>query len=217
MSSKTNGPSQGKRVSFHKAGKQWQNTISIDGKQYRYLPDRHNVIDLSDVPRQSPILTSRTRQNCTSKYKGVSYDKATNKWKAQIQIVGKKRFIGYYANEEEAAVDYARAAFKYTPEKQQKFIDLSDVPPQLPILSNSKRVTSSKYEGVCFDKKGDKWMSLITIDGKRHYIGWYEDEEEAAIDYARAVWKYRSVSIWPMPMQRQPMPMQHHPMQHHRC
>lgn len=29
------------------------------------------------------------------------------------------------------------------------------------------------------------------IDGKQHYIGSYENEEEAAIDYARAVFKYK--------------------------
>jgi len=30
------------------------------------------------------------------------------------------------------------------------------------------------------------------MDGKRHYIGYYENEEEAAIDYARAVFKYKA-------------------------
>jgi len=35
------------------------------------------------------------------------------KWLAQIIIEGKTRHIGYYENEEEAAVDYALAVFKY--------------------------------------------------------------------------------------------------------
>ena len=36
-----------------------------------------------------------------------------NKWQATITVKGKQRFIGYYDDEEEAAVDYARAVFKY--------------------------------------------------------------------------------------------------------
>ena len=36
-----------------------------------------------------------------------------NKWIARIKFEGKDRHIGCYENEETAAVDYARAAFKY--------------------------------------------------------------------------------------------------------
>ncbi len=46
-----------------------------------------------------------------SKYTGVSFHKQMNKWQAQIMIVAKKHRIGYYDNEEEAAMDYARALF----------------------------------------------------------------------------------------------------------
>ena len=31
----------------------------------------------------------------------------------------------------------------------------------------------------------------MTVDGKKRFIGYYEDEEDAAIDYARAVFKYK--------------------------
>ena len=33
----------------------------------------------------------------------------------------------------------------------------------------------------------NKWVATIRIDGKQHFIGVYENEEEAAVDYARAV------------------------------
>ena len=36
-----------------------------------------------------------------------------------------------------------------------------------------------------------KWVAQIRIDGKLLLIGYYDDEEEAAVDYARAVFKYR--------------------------
>lgn len=41
-----------------------------------------------------------------SKFRGVSWDKTRNKWKAQIQCNGKNRFIGRYSTEEEAAKAY---------------------------------------------------------------------------------------------------------------
>ena len=43
----------------------------------------------------------------------IAFNKAMKKWHAQIMIAGKSLFIGYYDNEEAAAVDYARAVFRY--------------------------------------------------------------------------------------------------------
>ena len=56
----------------------------------------------------------------TSKYAGVSFNKALKKWKAQLQVNGKQSCIGHYENEEEAAVDYARAVFKYKKQKDKE-------------------------------------------------------------------------------------------------
>jgi len=94
-------------------------------------------IDLTDVPPKLPILKS-IGMGATSKYRGVYFHKATNKWRAGIMIHGKRHHIGSYANEEQAAVDYARAMFKYGVEQRQNAIDLTDVPPsQPPILNDS--------------------------------------------------------------------------------
>ncbi|KAK1739914.1 hypothetical protein QTG54_009673 [Skeletonema marinoi] len=116
-----------------------------------------------------------------------------NKWQAQIRIDGMNRLIGYYENEEEAAVDYARAVFKYKKREDSFIIDLSDVPPQPPIPKSSGTIKegASKYTGVHFNKQMNKWRVQIDIKGKLQTIGYYENEEEAATDYARAVFKYK--------------------------
>ena len=173
-------------------------------KQAKAREQRSVIVDLSDVPPQPPIPKSSGQiKEGASKYVGVAFDKSMKKWRAQIGIDGKLRsHIGYYDNEEEAAIDYARAVFKYRSEKNQAkardqssfLADLSDVPPRPPITKRVSHVKegASKYVGVCFDKRRKKWSAQIMIGGKQRRIGYYDNEEEAAIDYARAVYKYRS-------------------------
>eukprot|EP00985_Skeletonema_marinoi_P005482 scaffold2376_cov80-Skeletonema_marinoi.AAC.3 len=139
-------------------------------------------IDLTDVPPQLPIKNNK--KDASSKYQGVCFNKSINKWKAQIMLDGKQHHIGNYDNEEEAAVDYARALFKYGSRRQRKFIDLTES------SKYQSKNGSSKYEGVYFNKANNKWNAQITIDGKQHYIGAYDNEEEAAVDYARAAHTY---------------------------
>ena len=164
------------------------------------------AIDLTDVPPQPPILKRKGYivKEGASKYTGVSLNKSTNKWEAKIMIDGKRRYIGSYMSEEKAAVDYARALFKYSGGNLDKAgkrnsstisIDLADVPPQLPIPKRGCFIKEgegkSKYTGVSLIKANSKWLAQIVIDRKKRYIGSYESEEEAAIDYARAKFKYK--------------------------
>ncbi len=51
-----------------------------------------------------------TRRTCTSKYKGVSLERETKKWRACIIHNGKKTSLGSYANEIDAARAYDEAA-----------------------------------------------------------------------------------------------------------
>jgi hypothetical protein len=188
--------------------------ISGNESKRRQKADDRFEIDLSDVPPQLPI---RVKEG-SSKYAGVHFRKAKNKWQTQIKIEGKNRHIGYYENEEEAAIDYARAVFKYrgqdgldkarmrksdkeirTRRQKQKVdrfvgaMDLSDVPPQPPIPKSEGHIKegASKFTGVSFNKKMNKWRARILIEANERSIGYYESEEEAAIDYARAVFKYK--------------------------
>ena len=71
---------------------------------------------------------------------------------------------------------------------------LSDVPHQPLILRDTSRTKrkqgGSKYQGVSFHKATKKWQTTIRIEGKLRHIGYYESEEEAAADHARAAFKY---------------------------
>ncbi|KAL7535125.1 LOW QUALITY PROTEIN: hypothetical protein ACHAXR_006284 [Thalassiosira sp. AJA248-18] len=158
-------------------------------------------IDLSGVPPQPLILKntfSSTGQlpSPTSQgwklqiHTGVYFETNTGKWKSQIMVNGIVRSLGYYEKEEEAAADYARAAYKYKAKNTSKEgcklyggLDLSSIPEQ-PLIRNSKSTTG--YKGV--KKLRNRWQARINTGGGSKYstLGTFDTVEEAAGIYARA-------------------------------
>ncbi len=57
-------------------------------------------------------------------YYGVSLHKTTNKWRAQIQIDGKRKTLGYFTDETEAAVVFNKAAAEF--DKESRKINVFD-------------------------------------------------------------------------------------------
>jgi hypothetical protein len=68
--------------------------------------------------------TRKTRLQCSSKFKGVSYKKANNKWCARIKFKHKTINIGYFNNETDAAIAYNNKAL----ELFQEFAVLNIIP-----------------------------------------------------------------------------------------
>ena len=53
--------------------------------------------------------TSKDRKKGSSKYVGVCLDKRSNRWRADIRINGKKKTLGYFKKELDAANAYKEA------------------------------------------------------------------------------------------------------------
>ena len=47
----------------------------------------------------------------SSQYKGVYWNRTRSKWHAQITVQGRRRFLGYFADERDAALAYDAAAY----------------------------------------------------------------------------------------------------------
>ena len=80
--------------------------INRDGTDNR----RHN---LRIVNRAQNRMNAGKHSKALSNYKGVTFDRRYNKYRAQIKANGKSRHIGYYDTEEKAAQAYNRAAQKF--------------------------------------------------------------------------------------------------------
>ena len=52
--------------------------------------------------------------------------------------------------------------------------------------NHKRRGATSKYRGVSFERRPKKWRVMIRKDNKRHWIGSFADEIEAAIAYDEA-------------------------------
>jgi hypothetical protein len=108
-----------------------------------------------------------------SRFRGVSWNTRHQKWVARIMLcgAGKRKVLGCFDNEEEAArrVDEAlRSAVNSTAEDG---------------LIQNKTIRSSRFTGVHWDSRMKMWRSGITIDGKRNYLGRFDNEETAARKY----------------------------------
>jgi len=54
--------------------------------------------------------------------------------------------------------------------------------------ANQKHLKStSKYVGVCWNKRDKKWRAAIVINGKSKYLGLFTDEKEASNAYQTAL------------------------------
>jgi hypothetical protein len=69
----------------------------------------NHVSNLQIISQRENSSKDKFRYNPTSQYTGVNWHKGTQKWRARIVINGKKKHIGLFATEEQAAEAYELA------------------------------------------------------------------------------------------------------------
>ena len=99
----------------------------------------------------------------TSKYIGVSMSK-NKKWIAQIVFNKKVISLGVF-DSEIGASEYYQNALKAIENGEEIVV--------------KKAVYSSKYRGIVFNQKYQKWKAFASVNNTRKYIGIFNTEEEA--------------------------------------
>ncbi len=90
--------------------------INIDQMQIDHIDQdssNNSILNLRIATHAQQQCNKTAKKNSTSKYKGVGWCKALNKWRASICINKKRMHIGYYSTELEAAMAYNAAAEKH--------------------------------------------------------------------------------------------------------
>ena len=65
------------------------------------------------IATRTQNMGNRKKQDGSSRYRGVSWDKQYKRWRAAIRINGRSKTLGRYLKEEEAAMAYDKAALDH--------------------------------------------------------------------------------------------------------
>jgi hypothetical protein len=140
---------------------------------------------ISDAPVS---LGEERKQQKSSCYTGVCWNKRKSAWRAELRDpqTKRQRTIGSYASEEDAARAYECAAVQaHGPGAKRNFPgeDISEAPET--VGEERKQRSSSRYIGVSWDKQSSSWkVSLADPQTKRkQHIGRCASEEDAARAY----------------------------------
>lgn len=133
--------------------------------------DHINGVKSDDRLENLRIVTSRSntttcfradKGSLTSRFSGVYWHKRDLAWVSSITYEGTQVYLGYFNSETEASKAYDKALFLIN----DGSFNIHDYKP----------MHTSSHKGVYFNKKSDKWVARITLNGKRHYIGTFPTE-----------------------------------------
>lgn len=147
--------------------------------------DNHRV-NLRICTHQENTRNQKAYRGSSSQFRGVLW--FNNSWKASIKTNEKSKYLGSFSNERDAAYAYDLAAIEYHKEfANLNFPNRDYTLPENRIVKRFIRKTkTSQYKGVCWFKPTKKWRANICINKKQMFLGYFDDEIEAAKTYDRA-------------------------------
>ncbi|ASN68059.1 putative HNH endonuclease III [uncultured Caudovirales phage] len=131
------------------------------------------IVTPSENQMNRGILSSNT-----SGYKGVSFDKSANKYRAYITKNGITIHLGFYITSEEAAYAYDLKA----KELYGEVAELNNVD-HLPEFIFTTRTKTANYRGVTKLKGKNTWKAAIGRNKRVIHLGYFDNPHDAARMY----------------------------------
>jgi hypothetical protein len=160
-------------VYWSNKSKKWISQITI-GEIPKNLGSFDNELEASQYYENAVIAIKNGQdiktkpKNFTSNYIGVSRDNVCKKWRSCIYVKGKNICLGTFEFEEDAYQWYINAKIAIKNKTEIKV---------------NKKIYSSKYKGISWNKRRNKWIAQTTLNGKKVSIGGYDTEIEAKEAY----------------------------------
>lgn len=136
---------------------------------------------------QENVRNRDAGKNSKSGFKGVSWDKNSQMWRAKIVYQRKDYILGYFTDIRDAIVAYNKSALKYHGEFARlndldtpKAIQLLQKHPKKTRIAKIWKTNTSGYIGV--RRAREKWCATY----KGVYLGIFTDKETAARAYNQA-------------------------------
>ena len=131
------------------------------------------------------------QSNTASSYKGISWYGSDRVWVARIFVDGENIYLGRSIDEKTAARIYDYAAVMYYGEFARVNFENEPLLTEKEYAELTKRrIPSSRFRGVGWDKSKRKWVAYISVKGKYTHLGRYSSEIEAAKAYNEAAKQY---------------------------
>jgi hypothetical protein len=124
------------------------------------------------VERRHDYLTPYA--HCPSGARGVSFDKAKQKWVVKIQKDGRRKFIGAFDNFEDATAIHHQIVADWS-----QFDTICDALSKNKDYNASFATNTSGVRGVSYSKFHKKWEAKVQHNGTRTRIGYYDRFEDA--------------------------------------
>ena len=160
---------------------------------FQTAPRLANMAGLHKRQRQSDgnggvvKVPRKGSEKYTSRYRGVSWDQLSKKWRAFAQYKKKKTYLGRFAVEKDAAraiAEFERLAQTYEgKELARRYKAWRD-------RINPTKVPTSRFRGVSWDQQSKKWRAQAQYKNKQTYLGNFAVEKDAA----RAVVKFEQLA-----------------------
>lgn len=158
--------------------------VHRDGNRLNNVRANLMIAEQTDIGR-----TQRKQQGeVSTQYKGVA--KSRNGFEARIRVEGKRKYIGFYATAVQAAHAYNKAAARIF---GGTFSRLNSITEDTQIMQThvKRQKGTSRYKGVSWTKRRQRWKAAIHNKGNWVHIGYFLTEVEAAKAYNAAAKKYR--------------------------